>query len=198
MQKVKDIEKIREKKRQRKQAIKAAIRPKAFKRASKLVGCDEALATMFKPANGIFFRIVHNPLEHNDELVQSEQNFEGLAPSMPNIAETITFGSSLEDQFDHISSWSLSFNINDSSLADFYWHEHDKRITPTQKDNFVRRKGTHIAKYHFTPNAGLIQNQIDENGHTVLVEYEDFVLDEYRVQEFGFKPLTDYIHIDNE
>lgn len=202
MPKKKDISKIRERKKQRKIALRSVITSampdvgtielRKFKRSDKFVGCNDALELCFKPAEGNYFRVVHNPPVLNDQLVQSEQIFEGLTPSMANLPEVIAVGSSLEDQFDHIADWSLSFNISDEQLAEMYWGGYDKRKTETQKQNYVTRKGDVMALYHFTPRAGFIQRQPDDDGHVVLVEFDDFVLEDYRVKEFVLRPLTYY------
>lgn len=163
-----------------------------FKRADKFIGCNEALETMFIPANGKFYRVVHNPLQDNDSLVQSEQHFEGLAPSMSDLPETIEKGSSVEVQYDHIKGWSLSFNISERQLADNYWKYYKKRNTDSQRANYVMRKGDSIACYQLTPEAGLVQKDTDDDGHTVLVEYDDFTMEDYRDKEYGFKSLKDF------
>ena len=72
------------------------------------------------------------------------------------------------------------------------WQGYDKRKTETQKQNYVTRKGDVMALYHFTPRAGFIQRQPDDDGHVVLVEFDDFVLEDYRVKEFVLRPLTYY------
>lgn len=166
---------------------------KEFKRSDKFVGCNEALESLFVPAKGSLFRVVHNPLEKNDELVQSEQVFEGLAPSMP-VPDTIEEGCSIEEQYEHVRDWSLSYNIDEEQLAALYWEGYEKRCTDRQKANYVRRKGDSIAKYDLAPDTGLIQKVIDSNGHTVHVEYDDFVMEDYRDKNFGFKPLIQYRH----
>lgn len=202
MSKPKNIIKIRERKRQRKKINRSLlaeslqpsgpVTPRQFKRSDKLVGCNDALERFFMPAEGDYYRVVHNPPELNDQLVQSEQQFEGLAPSMNNLPDTIAVGSDMEDQFEHIADWSLSFNIDAYMLAENYWEGYNRRRNETQKNNYVTRKGDVMALYRFTPTAGYIQRKPDENGHVVLVEYDDFVLENYRVTEFGLRPLTDY------
>lgn len=176
------------------QAPAGSVRELRFKRADKYVGCNDAITAYFEPANGDYYRIVHNPPEHNDELVQSEQVFEGLAPSMTNIPDTIAPDSSVEEQFEHIAAYALSFGTNDELLAAKYWGEYGKRRNESQRSNFVRRKGNVMGLYHLLPEAGMMQRTPDEDGHTVLAEYDDFELERYRVKEFGLKPLTDYRH----
>ncbi len=199
MLKEKDKSKLRERKKQRKKAFRSVIASEVgsvelcqFKRADKLVGCNEAIEQKFEPAEGDYFRVVHNPPDQNDQLVQSEQEFEGLVPSMTNIPDTIAPGSTLEEQFEHIADWSLSFNIDASLLAGNYWGGYNRRKNENQKKNYVTRKGDVMALYRFTPRAGYIQREPDDNGHVVLVEFDDFVLEDYRVKEFGLPPLTAY------
>jgi len=202
MPKEKNKSKLRERKKQRKKTLRSIIASEAsevgsielyqFKRFDKLVGCNEAIEQKFVPAEGDYFRVVHNPPELNDQLVQSEQEFEGLAPSMTNIPDTIAPGSTLEEQFEHIVDWSLSFNIDASLLAENYWDGYNKRKNENQKKNYVARKGDVMALYRFTPRAGYIQREPDDDGHVVLVEFDDFVLEDYRVKEFGLPPLTAY------
>ena len=202
MPKVKDIDKIRERKKGRKKVLRSVIaseKPEVgtielrqFKRSDKLIGCNEALELYFKPAEGDYFRVVHNPPEVNDQLVQSEQHFEGLAPTMTDIPDTIAPDSNLDDQFDHIADWSLSFNIDEHLLAKNYWAGYDRRRNEAQKQKYVTRKGDVIALYRFTPRAGYIQRKPDDDGHVVLVEFDDFVLEDYRVKEFVLQPLTVY------
>lgn len=192
-----ELKKRRKKKKQRKAQENASMEsnlgvPHIFKRYDKFVGCNEALDKLFVPAEGDYYRIIHNPPQLNDQLVQSEQQYEGLAPSMSNLPDTIEPGSSIEDQFDHIADWSLSFSIDDKLLAKVYWGGYDKRKNETKKNEYVTRKGDVMALYHFTSTAGVMQREPDEDGHVVLVEYDDFVLENYRVVEFGLKPLTDY------
>lgn len=202
MLKVKDKTKLRERKKQRKKALRSFIATAApevetieirqFKRSEKLIGCNDALELYFIPAEGDYFRVVHNPPEVNDQLVQSEQHFEGLAPTMTDIPETIAPGSNMEDQFNHIADWALSFNIDEHQLAGNYWAGYDRRKNEAQKQKYVTRKGDVIALYRFTPRAGYIQRKPDDDGHVVLVEFDDFVLEDYRVKEFELKPLTAY------
>lgn len=60
---------------------------------------------------------------------------------------------------------------------------------------FLRKKHYLWAKKHFVyPDTGLVQKEIDPNGHTVHVEYDDFVMENYRDKDFGFKPLIQYRH----
>lgn len=165
---------------------------KTFKRYEKFVGCNEALEKLFVPAHGEYYRIVHKPPQFNDQLVQSEQKFEGLAPSMCDLPEIIELGSNIKDQFDHISDWSLSFNVDDNKLAKVYWDNYDLRKNEKKKREFVIRKGDVMALYRLTPEAGVIQAEPDNDGHVVLVEYADFILENYRITEFGLKSLTDY------
>ena len=163
-----------------------------FKRADKFVGCEDALDQFFLPADGVVYRVVHAPLQKNDELVQNEQEFEGIANTRLELPMTIAPNSSLEEQYEHLKENSLSFFLDDEKLAEWYWHNHDKRKSTTAKAKFVTRMGTVIAKYNMVPEVGVMQREADSNGHLVVAEYAGINLDDYRDREFGLKPLTDY------
>lgn len=170
----------------------ASIDVAKFKRADKFVGCEEALDLYFVPADGVMYRVVHDPLQKNDELVQNEQEFEGIANTRSDLPMTIAPNSPLEDQYEHLKENSLSFSLDNEKLAEWYWNNHDSRRTTTAKARFVTRMGTAIAKYNMVPEVGAMQHEADSNGHLVVAEYAGINLDDFRDKEFGLKPLTDY------
>ncbi len=174
-----------------KNAAPASLDVAKFKRADKFVGCEEALDLYFVPTDGVMYRIVHDPLQKNDELVQNEQEFEGIANTRSDLPMTIASNSPLEDQYEHLKENSLSFFLDNEKLAEWYWHNHDRRST-TAKAKFVTRMGTAIAKYNMVPEVGVMQREADPNGHLVVAEYIGINLDDFRDKEFGLKPLTDY------
>lgn len=175
-----------------KKAAPASIDVARFKRADKFVGCEDALGLYFVPADGVMYRIVHDPLQKNDELVQNEQEFEGIANTRSDLPMTIAPDSPLEDQYEHLKENSLSFFLDNEKLAEWYWDNHDSRKTQKSKEKFVTRMGTAIAKYNMAPEVGVMQREADPNGHLVVAEYVGINLDDFRDKSFGLKPLTDY------
>lgn len=173
-------------------AAPASIDVAIFKRADKFVGCQEALDQYFIPADGVMYRAVHDPLQKNDELVQNEQEFEGIANTQSELPMTIAPNSPLEDQYEHLKENSLSFFLDIEKLAEWYWNNHDRRKNATAKARFVTRMGTAIAKYNMVPEVGVMQREADSNGHLVVAEYAGINLDDFRDKEFGLQPLTDY------
>lgn len=163
-----------------------------LKRADKFVGCEDAFDLYFVPADGVMYRIVHNPMQKNDELVQNEQEFEGIANTRSDLPMTIAPNSSIEDQHEHIKENSLSFNLDIEQLAKGYWDYHDKKRTPTAKEKYIARMGTAVAMYRMAPEVGVMQREADPNGHLVVAEYAGINLEDYRDKAFGLKPLTDY------
>lgn len=163
---------------------------KTFKRHDKLVGCDDAIKEYYIPIESTIslYRVVHEPIAQNDFLVQSEQTFPGLTNSS-TFPETINPNSSIEEQNDHIQDWSLSFNLNQSSLEKYFLEQYNRRKTSIQKENFKSRKGTKIAKFDLKPEVGLIQKEPDENGHIVVIEYEGINIGNYIDKEYGFKTI---------
>lgn len=174
-----------------KKAASSSVDVARFKRADKFVGCEEALDQYFVPADGVMYRIVHDPLQKNDVLVQNEQEFEGIANTRSDLPMTIAPNSPLEDQYEHLKENSLSFFLDNEKLAMWYWHKHDRR-SAMAKAKFVTRLGTAIAKYNMVPEVGMMQREVDSNGHLVVAEFVGINLDDFRDKEFGLKPLTDY------
>jgi hypothetical protein len=177
-----------------KKAAPASIDVARFKRADKFVGCEEALDQYFVPADGVMYRVVHDPMQKNDELVQNEQEFEGIANTRSDLPMTIAPNSPLEEQYEHLKENSLSFSLDKEKLAEWYWNNYDGRRTTAAKEKFETRIGTVIAKYNMVPEVGVMQREADPNGHLVIAEYVDVNLDDFRDKEFGLKPLTDYKH----
>ena len=175
-----------------KNAAPTSIDVARFKRADKFVGCQEALDQYFIPADGVMYRAVHDPLQKNDELVQNEQEFEGIANTQSELPMTIAPNSPLEDQYEHLKENSLSFFLDIEKLAEWYWNNHDRRKNTTAKARFVTRMGTAVAKYNMVPEVGVMQREADSNGHLVVAEYAGINLDDFRDKEFGLQPLTDY------
>lgn len=86
---------------------------KRFKRADKFVGSEDALEAYFIPAEGVMYRVVHNPVNENDYRVQSEQEFEGIANTRSDLPYTVIPGSTIEDQYEHLRDWMLSYYLDD-------------------------------------------------------------------------------------
>lgn len=165
---------------------------KRFKRADKFVGSEDALEAYFIPAEGVMYRVVHNPVNENDYRVQSEQEFEGIANTRSDLPYTVIPGSTIEDQYEHLRDWMLSYYLDDKKMAEDVWGYIDKRKTPAAKEKLKTRMGFHVAKYNMLPEVGVMQREPDPNTHLVVAEYEGINLEDYRDKEFGLKPLTDY------
>lgn len=163
---------------------------KKFKRADKFIGCEEAFKVFFIPADGVMYRIVHNPLQRNDELVQNEQEFEGFEKQTLDLPMTVAPGSTIEEQYEHVREWSLSFYLDLNELVNDYWKYYDKRKTVEAKENYQTKRGTSIAKYNLVPEVGVMQRQPDFNSHLVVAEYEGIVFDDYRDKAFGLPLIT--------
>lgn len=193
-QKKKRKEKLRKLGDSGKCVVEAAVSvaERKFKRADKFAGSEEALEAYFIPADGVMYRVLHDPVNENDYRVQSEQEFEGIANTRSDLPFTVAPGSSMEEQYEHLKDWMLSFYIDDVRLAEDYWKYHDTRRTTGSRENYKIKKGTVVAKYNMLPEVGLMQREPDPNTHLVVAEYEDINLEDYRDKEFGLKPLTDY------
>lgn len=170
----------------------AAVVAKKFKRADNFVGSEEALKAYFIPADGVMYRLVHDPVNENDYRVQNEQAFDGIANTRSDLSFTVAPGSTKEEQFEHLKEWMLSYYLDDERLAKDMLRYHDKRRTDAAKEKFKAKMGFSVAKYNMLPEVGVMQREPDPNTHLVVAEYEDINLEDYRDKEFGLKPLTDY------
>ena len=170
----------------------AAVVAKKFKRADKFVGSEEALEAYFIPADGVMYRLVHDPVNENDYRVQNEQEFDGIANTRSDLPFTVAPGSTKEEQFEHLKEWMLSYYLDDERLAKDMLRYHDKRKTDAAKEKFKAKMGFSVAKYNMLPEVGVMQREPDPNTQLVVAEYEDINLEDYRDKEFGLKPLTDY------
>ena len=194
---------IRQKKKRREKLRKSSGREgvsaltgieiaKRFKRAGKFVGGEDALEVYFVPADGEMYRIVHDPLHKNDELVQNEQVFEDLTMMRRDLPMTVAPDTPIGDQYIHIKEWSLSFYLDKEQLAKDYWKNHDSRKTLKAKERYELRMGTAMAKYIMTSDFGFMQRDPDANSHLVVAEYEGINLEDFRDKSFGLPPLTDF------
>lgn len=190
--KKKQREKLRKQSGGAKKAVPARVDATLFKRADKFAGCEEALDVFFVPADIVAYRIVHNPIDKNDALVQDEQEFEGIARTKSNLPTTIAPDSPVEEQYAHVRGWSLSFFLDIEMLAQDYWMWHDKRKSQEGRDNYIKRRGDSIARYLLAPEYGLMQREVDDNTHFVAPEYADVDLEDFRDKTFELRPLTDY------
>ena len=146
----------------------------------------------FVPADGTMYRLVHDPINENDYKVQSEQEFEGIANTRSDLPFTVAPDSTIEEQYEHLKDWMLSFYLDDEKLAEDMLRYFSKRKTVASKEIFKKKMGFNVAKYNMIPLVGAMQREPDTNSHLVVAEYADINLEDYRDKAFGLKPLTDY------
>ncbi len=163
-----------------------------LKRADKFVGAEEAFDLYFVPVDGTMYRLVHDPINENDYKVQSEQEFEGIANTRLDLPFTVAPGSTIEEQYEHLKEWMLSFYLDDEKLADDMLRYFSKRKSAASKEKFKKKMGFNIAKYNMFPRVGAMQREPDPNSHLVVAEYAGINLEDFRDKEFGLKPLADY------
>lgn len=191
-QKRKRKEKLRKRDGVEKDTVATNNVAKKLKRSEMFVGCEEALEAYFVPADGTMYRLVHDPVNENDYRVQNEQEFHGIANTNSNLPFTIAPGSPIEEQYEHLREWMLSYYLDEMQLAEDMWGYLDKRKSPAAKEKFKEKKGFSVAKYNMLPEVGIMQRNPDPNTHLVVAEYDGINLEDYRDDEFGLKSLTDY------
>lgn len=157
-----------------------------------LKGCEDALETLMSSPNGVYYRVVHDPIIDDDDVPQNLQEYKRLTQTIVELPSSIPPGSSLEDQWKQVSEYSLSFNVSEEKLAIFFNGMLGRRKNESQKKRLLEKKGNTIRAFRLTPKDGKIQTIPDENGHLVFQPYEDFKLEDHI--EYSFKPrnLSDY------
>lgn len=153
-----------------------------FKFADALEGCEDAINKYMVAADCVVYRLVHNPFNNIDELPNSVRKWENLTDDEIKLNIKLPNESSIEEQWEHVRNYSLSFNISLESLAQFMQGMYYKRKTDRQKDNFLKNMGDTIAPLHLSPKDGMIQKDPDEEsnpGHVVMQPYEDFKLEDH-------------------
>lgn len=179
---------------------KKALSDKPFKYADALENCDEAIEKYMGEPDGVYYRLVHNPLHPNDDIPQPLQQWDGLTKEQVKLPTRVPKGSSLEEQWEQVRNYSPSYNVSDKKLASFFLGMYDKRKNDRQKQKLLDKKGDTIMAIRLSPNDGLIQTCPDDNpdGHLVFQPFNDFVLEEHIEYSFEPRKLIDYRHEDEK
>lgn len=171
-------------------------RNKSFKYADALENCEEAIEKYMSEPNGVYYRLVHNPLHPNDDIPQPLQQWDALTSEQAVLATKVPEASSVKDQWEQVRNYSPSYNESDEKLAAFFLGMLDRRKNDRQKQRLLDKKGDTIIAVRLTPNDGLIQTRPDDNpdGHVVFQPYEGFNLEEHVDNTFEPRKLIDYRH----
>lgn len=113
---------------------------RAFKFADALENCDEAIEKYMCEPNGVYYRLVHNPLHPNDELPQPLQKWDALTTEEVALPTKISEGSSIDDKWAQTRNYSPSYNMSDEKLAAYFLGILDKRRTDRQKQKLLDKK----------------------------------------------------------
>ena len=177
--------------------IKLSEANKKYKYADILEGCEEAIEKNMKPPSGVYYRLVHDPLHPNDDLPQPLQQWDALTEGKTELSHQLPKDSSIKDQWDHVQTYSPSYNESDEKLAAYFLKEYDRRKTIKQKEKFLNKKGDTIVAVKLTPNDGLISD-IEENGHCVFLPFEGFKLEDHIDESWGSQKLMNYRNEENK
>ena len=171
---------------------------RVFKYAEALEGCEEAIDKFMGEPNGVYYRLVHDPLHPNDEIPQPLQEWEGLTVGQVPLPTKLGKGKSVEEQWEHVRNYSPSYNVSDEKLARFFLSMLDKRKTERQKQKLLDKKGDTIVAVRLNPDDGRIQQRPDDTpeGHLVFQPFEGFEMSEHIDYTFEPKKLMDYRHED--
>lgn len=113
---------------------------KSFKYADALEDCDEAIEKFMGKPDGVYFRLVHNPLHPNDDIPQPLQKWDGLTQDRVPLSTKVPKGSPVEVQWEQVRNYSPSYNISDEKLAGYFLNMLDRRKTEKQKQKLLEKK----------------------------------------------------------
>lgn len=162
-----------------------------FFAAPQIQGCEEGLWFYYKPANEVFYRLVHNPINPNDQIPKSLRTVESLTEEQIDIEGEIAKEQlSIEDQLDLLAGFGLSGFESEEQLR-VRMQSFVKGKSKKQLEKWLDNMGDSIAKYNLLPEVGYIEKKADDKGHKNLHYYDGINLDEYRDEEFGYHPLIE-------
>ena len=176
-------------KRQQMKNLNAALSESKYMFREYLVNCDDALALM-EPADGRIYRLVHNPHLEIDIYPTSLWDYDSLTPKRMEEKQTISAGSSLEDQQEQLREYTPSFNISSEGAVKPFLGRLKKMKTFQQFSHFKNTKGSHIFAYDVTPKDGMMWAEPD--GHVSFLPYENFALAEHVALDFTPVPIEKY------
>lgn len=162
-----------------------------FFAAPQIQGCEEGLWFYYEPANEIFYRLVHNPINPNDQIPKSLRKVESLTAEQIDIdAEIEKKQFSIDEQLDLLADFGLSGFESEEQLKKFMMKLIGKK-SKKQIQEFLDNMGDSIAKYNLLPEVGYIEKKADDKGHKNLHYYDGINLDEYRDEAYGYHPLIE-------
>ena len=166
---------------------------KSFKYADALENCDEAIEKYMSEPDGVYYRLVHNPLHPNDDIPQPLQQWDALTSEQVALSTKVPKDTTIEDQWEQVRIYSPSYNVSDAKLAAFFLGMLNTRKNDRQKQRLLDKKGDTIIAVRLTPNDGLIQTNPDDNpdGHVVFQPFEGFNIEEHIDDTFKPRKLID-------
>lgn len=150
--------------------------------------------------DGVYYRLVHNPLHPNDDIPQPLQQWDALTSEQVVLTTKVPKESSIKEQWEQVRIYSPSYNVSDVKLAESFLGMLDRRKNDRQKQRLLDKKGDTIIAVRLTPNDGLIQTNPDDNpdGHVVFQPFEGFNIEEHIDDTFEPRKLIDYRHEDEK
>lgn len=162
-----------------------------FFAADHIQGCEEGLWVYYQPANEVFYRLVHNPINPNDQIPKSLRKIESLVEEEIDLdVEIVEQQLSIEEQKSVLNDFGLSGFVSEEQLRQFML-KYVKRQSKKQLPEWLENMGDSIAKYNLLPEVGYIEKDADEKGHKNLHYYNGIDLDDYRDEAFGYHPLIE-------
>lgn len=90
--------------------------------------------------DGVYFRLVHNPLHPNDDIPQPLQQWGGLTSGRAALPTKVQKGSSVDEQWEQVRNYSPSYNVSDEKLASFFLRMLDRRKMTNKSKDYSTKK----------------------------------------------------------
>lgn len=160
-----------------------------------LVNCEDVISQMV-PAEGVLFRLAHNPNIEIDIFPTSLWNYDSLTPKITELPDTIPVGSTIDEQQEQVREYLPSFNVSDEGAIAPFVDKLNKMKTSLQLLSFKNKKGSHVFAYDVQPEDGRMW--IEPNGHALFQPYEGFKLADHVASDFIPIPIENYIQHETE
>lgn len=154
-----------------------------------MLNCLDIVRDDYQLQEGDYYRVVHCPIDINDNLAQRFQKFDSLVSTSISLPEQIANNAPIDEKRDFLKDLALSFNVSYESLEQFALYNYNKRKSITSRDLLKNKWGKFIVKVHITPECGLVEKNIGKDGHVNILPFEGFDLSQLIDKEFGYKEI---------
>lgn len=154
-----------------------------------LLNCEDAISEMI-PANGRFYRLVHEQYMDIDIYPTSLWDYDSLTPKRVDLPATISEGSPKDDQINQVKDYLPSFNVADYGAIKPFLNGFLKK-TESARKNFLLKKGNVVRAYDLKPEDGRML--VEDDGQVLFQPIVGFELKEHEALGVKAKYFTEYL-----